>query len=46
MLISDATRFLRELVQDTDAPFVYEKVGSFFNHYLMDEFQDTSSFQW
>ncbi|MEM8566725.1 MAG: UvrD-helicase domain-containing protein [Bacteroidota bacterium] len=46
MLISDATRFLRELVQDTDAPFVYEKVGSFFNHYLIDEFQDTSSFQW
>ncbi|MEO1096543.1 MAG: UvrD-helicase domain-containing protein [Bacteroidota bacterium] len=46
MLISDATRFLRELVQDTDAPFVYEKVGSFFNHYLIDEFQDTSAFQW
>lgn len=46
MLISDATRFLRELVQDSDTPFVYEKVGSFFNHYLIDEFQDTSGFQW
>ncbi len=46
MLISDATRFLRGLVKDTDAPFVYEKVGSFFNHYLIDEFQDTSIFQW
>ncbi|TRX47147.1 AAA family ATPase [Fulvivirga sp. M361] len=46
MLISDATRFLKELVQDSDTPFVYEKVGSFFNHYLIDEFQDTSGFQW
>lgn len=46
MLISDATSFLKELVQDADAPFVYEKVGSFYNHYLIDEFQDTSGFQW
>ncbi|WP_343856468.1 UvrD-helicase domain-containing protein [Fulvivirga kasyanovii] len=46
MLISDATRFLKELVKDSDTPFVYEKVGSFYNHYLIDEFQDTSGFQW
>jgi len=46
MLISDATRFLKELVQDADTPFVYEKVGSFYKHYLIDEFQDTSGFQW
>ncbi|MBL6448677.1 UvrD-helicase domain-containing protein [Fulvivirga sp. 29W222] len=46
MLISDATRFLKELVRDSDTPFVYEKVGSFYNHYLIDEFQDTSGFQW
>ncbi|MBL3658069.1 UvrD-helicase domain-containing protein [Fulvivirga sediminis] len=46
MLISDATRFLKELVQDADTPFVYEKVGSFYRHYLIDEFQDTSGFQW
>ena len=46
MLISDATRFLKELVRDSDTPFVYEKIGSFFNHYLIDEFQDTSGFQW
>ncbi|ELR68545.1 putative helicase [Fulvivirga imtechensis AK7] len=46
MLISDATRFLKELIRDSDTPFVYEKVGSFYNHYLIDEFQDTSGFQW
>lgn len=46
MLISDATSFLKELVKDSDTPFVYEKVGSFYKHYLIDEFQDTSGFQW
>ena len=46
MLISDAAIFLKKIVADTEAPFVYEKVGSRFNHYLIDEFQDTSGFQW
>ena len=46
MLISDAAVFLREIVGDNDAPFVYEKIGNTFNHFLIDEFQDTSGFQW
>ena len=46
MLISDAAVFLKKIIADTEAPFVYEKVGSRFNHYLIDEFQDTSGFQW
>ncbi len=46
LFISDATRLIRKLVKETDAPFIYEKVGSFFEHYLIDEFQDTSGFQW
>jgi superfamily I DNA/RNA helicase len=46
MFISDATRLLTDLVADTDAPFIYEKVGSFYDHFLIDEFQDTSSLQW
>ena len=46
MLISDAAVFLREIVADNDAPFVYEKIGNTYNHYLIDEFQDTSGFQW
>lgn len=46
MLISDAGEFLHKIIKDNDTPFVYEKVGSFFNHYLIDEFQDTSGFQW
>jgi ATP-dependent exoDNAse (exonuclease V) beta subunit len=46
MLISDAAFFLREVIGGNDALFLYEKIGSFYHHYLLDEFQDTSSFQW
>ncbi len=46
MLISDSGEFLHRIIKDNDTPFVYEKVGSFFSHYLIDEFQDTSGFQW
>ncbi|MFM7856723.1 MAG: UvrD-helicase domain-containing protein, partial [Flammeovirgaceae bacterium] len=46
MLLSDASKFLNKLVNDQDASFLYEKVGSFYRHYLIDEFQDTSGLQW
>ncbi|MTI33400.1 UvrD-helicase domain-containing protein [Xanthovirga aplysinae] len=46
LLISDAARFLKGIIEENDAPFIYEKVGSTYNHFLIDEFQDTSGFQW
>lgn len=46
MLIADLPDFLRRIIHDSDTPYVYEKVGSVFSHYLIDEFQDTSTFQW
>jgi ATP-dependent exoDNAse (exonuclease V) beta subunit len=46
MLLSDASKFLNKLVNNQDASFLYEKVGSFYKHYLIDEFQDTSGLQW
>lgn len=46
MLISDAAVFLRDIIGQNDAPFIYEKTGSSFQHFLIDEFQDTSGFQW
>lgn len=46
ILISDLAHLLKTIVGENDAPFVYEKVGSFYNHFLIDEFQDTSGFQW
>ena len=46
MLISDAAVFLKQIISNTETPFIYEKVGTRFRHYLIDEFQDTSGFQW
>jgi ATP-dependent exoDNAse (exonuclease V) beta subunit len=46
MLISDNNALIREIVKEDDASFLYEKIGSFFKHILIDEFQDTSNFQW
>jgi ATP-dependent helicase/nuclease subunit A len=46
MLIADASKFLNKIIGDSDTPFIYEKAGSFYNHFLIDEFQDTSGLQW
>lgn len=46
MLLSNASQFLNGIINDSDTPFIYEKVGSYFQNYLIDEFQDTSGFQW
>jgi ATP-dependent helicase/nuclease subunit A len=46
MLLADAPKFLQGVIQDSDTPFIYEKVGSFYKNYLIDEFQDTSGMQW
>lgn len=46
LLISDTTFLLKELIQNNDAPFIYEKTGNRYAHILIDEFQDTSNFQW
>ncbi len=46
MLLADAPKFLNGVISDSDTPFIYEKVGSFYRNYLIDEFQDTSGMQW
>ena len=46
MLLADAPKFLNGIIQDSDTPFIYEKIGSYYRNYLIDEFQDTSGFQW
>ncbi len=45
-LLSDATLFLKRLIGNNDAPFIFEKAGNNFNHFMLDEFQDTSAYQW
>jgi ATP-dependent helicase/nuclease subunit A len=46
MLLADASKFLNGVINNSDTPFIYEKVGSYYRNYLVDEFQDTSGFQW
>jgi len=46
VLISDLSRLLHLVIGENDAPYIYERVGNYYHHYLMDEFQDTSVFQW
>ncbi len=45
-LLSDASRFLKGLIGSNPAPYIYEKTGSYIEHIMLDEFQDTSAFQW
>ena len=45
-LLSDSSEFLNEIIAGNEAPFVYEKAGNYFNNFMLDEFQDTSVFQW
>ncbi len=46
LLLSDTNGLLRKIIGDDDAPFIYERVGVDFKHFLIDEFQDTSRLQW
>ncbi|MFZ4455376.1 MAG: UvrD-helicase domain-containing protein [Bacteroidales bacterium] len=46
MLLSDTTHLLNRLIDGSDTPFIYEKIGVRIDHYMIDEFQDTSAMQW
>lgn len=46
LLIADSNLLIKEIVANQEAPFIFEKVGSQYKHILIDEFQDTSDFQW
>lgn len=46
ILISDSGHLLKTVIADSETPFVYEKTGSVYSHFMIDEFQDTSGLQW
>ena len=46
LLISDINILLKKIINENETPFIYEKIGMRYNHILIDEFQDTSKFQW
>ena len=45
-LITEVGTFIRQIIGNNEAPFIYEKLGQFFEHYMIDEFQDTSRIQY
>ncbi len=45
-LLSDAGELISRLIADDDTPFIYEKIGAAYDHFIIDEFQDTSRIQW
>lgn len=46
LMISDTNKILKDVLEVADAPIMFEKLGSTYKHIMVDEFQDTSSFQW
>lgn len=44
--LDDSNTILRGIIDGTDAPFIYEKLGVRYDDFLLDEFQDTSVIQW
>lgn len=46
MLLSSTTEMLSRLIENDDAPFIYEKTGTRIHSFMIDEFQDTSGMQW
>ncbi len=44
--LEDSNSILRGIIDGSDAPFVYEKLGVRYEDFLLDEFQDTSRIQW
>lgn len=44
--LSSTPALLSKMVEGSDAPFIFEKTGTFINNVMIDEFQDTSLMQW
>ena len=44
--LSSTPALLSKMIEGSDAPFIFEKIGTFINNVMIDEFQDTSLMQW
>lgn len=44
--INDFNTLIGNVVKEQPVPFVYLRVGEKYNHFMIDEFQDTSVMQW
>ncbi len=45
-VIKDNNFKIAAIIDDNPTPFIYERIGERFQHFLIDEFQDTSLLQW
>lgn len=47
-MLSNTQTTLSKMIKagDSNAPFIYEKIGAYLKHIMIDEFQDTSTVQW
>jgi ATP-dependent exoDNAse (exonuclease V) beta subunit len=45
-MISGTNYLLTRIIDNNETPFIYEKTGTRYAHYMMDEFQDTSTLQY
>ncbi len=46
MLLGQFNNRIQTLLKNEPAPYIYERLGERFNHFFIDEFQDTSTLQW
>ncbi|HOW32459.1 MAG TPA: UvrD-helicase domain-containing protein, partial [Bacteroidales bacterium] len=46
LFISEFNKIITDVIIREPVPFIYERIGEKFRHYLVDEFQDTSELQW
>jgi len=46
LLINEFNTIISKNLQNQPANFIYERIGSRYHHYFIDEFQDTSTLQW
>jgi len=44
--IAEFNRIVASIVMEEPVPFIYERTGERFSHFMIDEFQDTSVLQW
>ncbi len=44
--LAGSNLLLKSVIDGNDTPFIYEKMGTNYHHFMLDEFQDTSEMQW
>lgn len=46
MILGETKHILSTFINDSNTPFIYEKVGNRYERFMIDEFQDTSAKEW